>query len=58
MPETNDDLTVDDILDAEPLQHLTDEARERGTCGQCGEPFKARACGPTHALIKLELGLI
>lgn len=30
---------------------ITPEARERGTCSQCGKPFEERACGPTHALV-------
>lgn len=58
MPDRDSELTAQDILDAEPAQHITDEARECGTCGQCGKPFSARACGPTHALAKRELGLI
>ncbi|MEW9530711.1 hypothetical protein [Microbispora sp. NPDC049125] len=57
-PNPDRELTVEDILDAEPIQHITDEARERGTCSQCGNSFSARACGPTHAVAKRELGLI
>lgn len=30
--------------------------KKRGfICGQCGQPFTARACSPTHALIAREL---
>lgn len=58
MAADENDLTVDNILAAEPTQHITDEARERGTCSQCGGPFGARAWGPSHSLAKRDLGLI
>lgn len=52
------DLTVQDILDAEPLMHISDEARERGTCSTCGQPFKDPACSTSHAIAKRDLGLL
>lgn len=31
-----------------------DALRETARCGQCGQPFSARACGPTHAMVTAE----
>lgn len=28
---------------------------ERVTCSQCGQPYSARACGPTHAVVASEM---
>jgi hypothetical protein len=29
-----------------------------GECDQCGKPLSARACGPTHAIIKVQSELL
>jgi len=33
---------------------VTVKAKGAKHCSQCGKPFSARACGPTHALIAAE----
>ena len=56
-PEIHIPDTVAELEQSVPDMAVTGEARKRGTCGSCDQPFPARACGPTHAIIKRQLEL-
>lgn len=61
-PTAQDFIDLVEARDAEWLTQQEAASGEAGTtgcetchqCSQCGEPFSARACGPTHALIANE----